>query len=167
LGWDGLCSSKGVEKDPKTELENCRKAEALQETASDYSVMGQAQEKLGDECGAAESYRKASVTASGTWTYLESMGKASLKCGNLPDASAALEAAIDLEKKVPSDEDLDDDEKKDAADALSADRELLIVTFDRMKKPELAKAMCSVEHPKWKGCACGLNADGNVECEER
>ena len=166
LGWDGLCSDDGLEKDVKTELANCRKAVALSDNAGDENVIGRALEKLKDPCAAAEAYRKASVQAVGSWTFPERMGEAALDCGDLPTARAGLEAAVDKATKALSDKESDDDDKKDAKDRLTIDHEFLIVVYDRMKEPQLADAMCKIEHPDWKRCACDVDKDGNVACDE-
>jgi hypothetical protein len=167
-GWDGLCSNDGEEKDAKTELENCRKAVALNDNAGDEDVIGKAQEKLGDPCAAAESYRKASAQSSGGWLYPEHMGEAALDCGDLSLARAGLETAVENATKNLADTDTDEDDKKDAKERLSIDREFLIVVYDRMKQPQLANATCKVEHPDWKkGCDCDVDKDGDVDCDEK
>jgi len=168
VGWDGLCSATEVEKDAKTELANCRKAVALSDNASDEDVIGQALEKLGDPCAAAESYRKASSMGSGGSLYPQHMGEAALACGDLTLARSGLELAVQNATKELADEDGEEDDKKDTQQRLSEEREFLIVVYDRMKQPQLANATCKVEHPDWKrGCDCEVDKDGDVSCGER
>ncbi len=167
LGWDGLCSSDGVAKDAKTELANCRKAVALSDNATDENHIGEAQEKLGETCASVDAYRKASVLSTGGWAYLDNMAQAALKCKDLPTARAGFEAAVENASKGLTNKDADDDTKQDAKESVSTDREFLIVVYDRMKEPQLADATCKVEHPEWKGCACAIDKDGDVDCAEK
>jgi hypothetical protein len=165
--WSRRCTN--LWKDAgAAQLQACEKAVALQKTAPNLNNLGRAQEKMGDECAAEESFTQASSAASsGTdYTYVENMGRASLRCGKAYDARAGLETAINLESRNLRAPDQDEDDIADYKEDQLADREYLIVTFDRMHDSANAQTTCSVAHPDWKGCACSLDAKGKVACVE-
>ncbi len=163
--WSRLCQSDS-DTASASGLTSCEKAVALNDTAMDWDHLGQVQERGGKPCDAADSYTKAaSKGSSGTYyVYVENLGRASLRCGNLYDARAGLAAAIDLEQKSIKDASADDDDIADEKADLLADREYMIVTLDRLHNAAGAKEVCTAAHPDWKGCDCKLDDKGSAVC---
>ncbi len=166
--WRRLCSWD-IDLEAKDGLATCRRAVALADTGDNWNNLGRLQEKSGDACAAADSYTTASArtATSGAYVYVENMGRASLRCGKYYDARAGLETAVELETKdLTESKDLDEDDIADYKADQKDDREYLIVTYDRLHEAKLAAQTCSVAHPEWKRCACELDEDGDVDCEE-
>ena len=139
--------------------------------AVDLNKMGLQQEKAGKQCVAEETFSQAASASSGGNYYspAEHMGRTALRCGDLGSARAGLETAVFKEGKSLKDDDADDDAedvKEINADMLK-DREYLVVVYGRQHEAALVAATCKQAHADWKGCACGLDAKGDVECREK
>jgi len=166
--WDRLCGLDRNQSPNRAGVKTCETALSLDGSSINWDNLGALQEKTGDECAAADAYTKATNKgSSGTYYgYVEDMGRASLRCGKNYDARAGLAAAIELEDKSMKEPDVDDaDIADDKADQLE-DREYLIVTLDRLHDAAGAKLACNTAHPDWNGCACKLDAKGEVACVE-
>lgn len=166
--WDRLCGWESEAGAGATGLKDCQKAVSLDDSAVNWDELGEAQEGVGDECGAADSYTKASSKGSTGlyYGYVEHLGRASLRCGNYYDARAGLAAAIDLEGKEIKDPDEDEEDVADDKANQLVDQEYLIVTMGELHDADGAKKACSAAHPEWKGCSCKLDAKGEVDCVE-
>jgi hypothetical protein len=166
--WGQVCKFQLIGETTPMRLQACQKAVALSSTAGNWEGLGEVQEAMGDECAAEESFTQASTKGSGglAYAYVESMGRASLRCGKPYDARAGLEAAIDLETRNLKEPDQEDDDIADYKEDQRTDREYLVVTFDRLHDAAHAKSTCSEAHPDWRGCACSLDAKGKVACAE-
>jgi hypothetical protein len=154
---------------PNGKLAELQRAEAVdKDKAVELNKLGLEQEKAGDECAAEETFSAAAGKSSSGDDYapVENMGRAALRCGDLPSARAGLESAIIKEDNSLKEPDQDDDEIKAAKDDRLKDREFLIVVYQRRHEGDLAVGACSEAHPSWKGCACLLRKDGDVKCEE-
>jgi hypothetical protein len=165
--WDRLCGWESQDADAHG-LKDCEKAVSMDDSAGNWDDLGEAQEAARNECAAADSYTKAASKGSSGlyYGYAEHLGRASLRCGNYYDARAGLAAAIDLEGKEIKDPDADEEDIANDKASQLTDREYLIVTMDHLQDADGAKASCSSAHPDWKGCACKLDAKGEVACVE-
>ncbi|MES2391312.1 MAG: hypothetical protein V4555_06715 [Acidobacteriota bacterium] len=165
--WSRECTFYLGSANGQTDVSVCKTAISLENSAENWDGLGRAQERVGDECDAADSFTKASgMESNGSYGYVEQMGRAALRCGKLYDARAGLEAAIDVEAKAIQVPDQDSDDVDSTKEDQTTDRDYLIVTFDRMHLGELAAQTCSASHPEWKGCSCNLDAKKEVSCTE-
>jgi hypothetical protein len=141
------------------------------ERAVELNKRGMEEEKAGHDCAAEEIFSQAASASSGGNYYspAEHMGRTALRCGDLGSARAGLETAVFKEDKSLKDDDADDDAddiKETNADMLK-DREYLVVVYQRQHEAALVAATCRQAHAGWKGCACGLDAKGDVQCREK
>jgi tetratricopeptide (TPR) repeat protein len=164
--WTWLCAGFINGKQQTADVETCSKALTFQRTSGNYNGLGRAQERLGDECKAEDSYTKAAgeEASSGSYDSVERMGRAALRCGDLYGSRAGLEAAISMQDKLLKDPDEDDDEITDIKKDRLADNEYLAVTLDRLKLPKLSQQACTEAHPASEECACTLDANGTATC---
>jgi hypothetical protein len=144
-----------------------RRAAEDKKTAKTLLQQAKDQEKAGQPCAAEELYTQAASKDSGSrvYEYTEGLGRAGLKCGDLPSARAGLEVAILKEKDIikGADEDQPAAVRKD----LLKDREFLVVVYEREHEDALAAGVCSEAHKGWKGCSCVLDKIGDVKCTEK
>ncbi len=140
--------------------EACNKAVALDPTAWNFEGLGSTQEHAGDFCGAENSYTSAIRYSQNDAGLLRSMARAGLHCDHAWASVAGFEVAEGLDAKSATND--TDDEDNTAADLL-ADREFLVIAYNRTKQSAKANAMCTKTHPDWKGCNCDLTETG-VEC---
>jgi hypothetical protein len=166
--WSGLCESFFGGTKRTADVATCKVAVSLNGSAGNYNGLGDSQERAGDECGAEESFTKAASkdSSSSDYVYVESMGRAGLRCGDMPGARAGLETALEKADKSLKTPDQDDDELADTKSDMLKDREFLVVIYQKEHEPGLATTACSLAHPDWKGCACELKSDGDVKCED-
>ena len=151
----------------KAHVQTCQTAVALDATPENLDALGRAQEALGDPCAADASFTKAAGnTSEQAYLYVEDMGRAALRCGDLYGARAGLETAILQEDKSLKESDQDQEEIDDTKADQLTDREYLVVTLDRLHEQGLSKDACSAAHPDWAGCACALGAKGEVSCKD-
>ena len=165
--WSRRCSLNDDFTDATANLHSCTTAIALDSSESNWTGLARAQEAVGNECAAEESFTKAANLAPSSSGYYheEELGRAALRCGDLYTARAGLEAAIDLENKSLKEDDDDQDEINETKDDQVTDREYLVVTFDKLHEPGLSRQACSAVHPDWKGCVCSLSSATEVHCE--
>jgi hypothetical protein len=125
------------------------------------------QENAGQPCAAEELYTQAASkdTSSEVYEYTEGLGRAGLKCGDLPGARAGLEAAI--LKQTAFIKGTDEDQLTTVRNDLLTDREYLVVVYEREHEGALAAGVCSDAHKSWKGCSCVLGKTGDVKCTEK
>lgn len=167
--WTRSCEmTAGKSGDRRGGVQTCERAVALDDSGWNFDHLGRAQERAGDECAAEESFTRASSKSSMGYEYghVESMGRASLRCGDLYSARAGLEAAIDLQEKSYKAPDQDPDDIDGTRADEKTDREYLIVTLDRLHETRLAKETCSQVHPEWGGCVCALDSKGEASCAD-
>jgi len=165
--WQRRCSVYIWNNDTPS-VKDCQKAVELGKEPYSYYNLGRAQDATNDPCSAEESYT-AAVSATATnpdFEYVRSMGQSALRCGHLPAAKAGLNLAVELEGKAMNDPDQDDDETANIKKDMLADREYLLVAYQRGGEDTLAGQACTVAHPGWKGCRCDLDAKGKVGCSE-
>jgi hypothetical protein len=143
----------------KQQVANRAAARALSKKAEE-------QGKNGKECAAEDLYTEAASkdVSSEIYSYTEGLGRAGLKCGDLPGARAGLEAAILKETNFIKG--TDEDQLTDVRRDLLKDREFLVVVYAKEHESALGRQVCSDAHPGWKGCACALGKDGDVKCED-
>jgi len=165
--WSRRCTEYKEADGAMVNLQTCETAVALSGTPENLDGLGRAQEATGDACAADASFTKAAgKTSEQTYLYVEDMGRAALRCGDLYGARAGFETAIIQEDKVLKEPDEDQDEIDDTkADQLN-DREYLVVALDRLHEVKLSHEACAAAHPDWSGCACVLDAKGLVGCKE-
>jgi hypothetical protein len=144
----------------KQQIANRAAARALSKKAEDDVKAGQA-------CAAEDLYTEAASKdqSAEVYSYTEGLGRAGLKCGDLPGARAGLEAAILKETNFIKG--TEEDQLTDVRRDLLKDREFLVVVYEGQHESGLARQVCSDAHPGWKGCACSLGKDGDVKCMER
>jgi hypothetical protein len=166
--WARQCAWSIDPEPPQVQLQLCAKAASLDRSADNLNSLGSAQERAGDPCAAAATYTDAAQEnmVEGEYVYVENMGRAALRCGDLYSAPAGLEAAISVQTKIVTDPNWDEDELDDVKSDLQTDREYLIVTLDRLHESKAAKEVCRAAHPDWSGCACKLDAKGTVDCDD-
>jgi hypothetical protein len=166
--WSGRCESFFGGTKRTADVATCKIAVSLDGSSGNYNGLGDAQERAGDACGAEESFTKAASedSSSNDYVYTESMGRAGLRCGDMPGARAGLETALEKAEKSIKDPDEDDDELADTKSDMLKDREFLVVIYQKEHESSLATTTCSLAHPDWKGCACELKADGDVTCKD-
>jgi hypothetical protein len=143
----------------KRQIANRAAARALSKKAEDEVKAGQA-------CAAEDLYTEAASKdmSAEVYSYTEGLGRAGLKCGDLPGARAGLEAAVLKETNFIKG--TDEDQLTDVRRDLLKDREFLVVVYEKEHENALARQVCSDAHPGWKGCACSLGKDGDVKCED-
>jgi len=165
--WGRRCTEYKDAEGAKAHLQTCETTVALDATPENLDALGRAQEALGDPCAADASFTKAAGnTSEQAYLYVEDMGRAALRCGDLYGARAGLETAILQEDKSIKEPDQDQEDIDDTKVDQLTDREYLIVTLDRLHEGSLSKDACSAAHPDWAGCACALGAKGEVSCED-
>jgi len=152
---------------PADMSEMYRKQRESKKAAGDLLRRAAELEKSGKECDAEDLYTQAASKdpSSEVYEYTEGMGRAGLKCGDLPGARAGLEAAVLKEKNFI--EGTDEDQLGKVRQDMLADQLFLIVVYDREHETALAKQTCSDAHKDWVGCACVLGKDGDVKCTEK
>jgi tetratricopeptide (TPR) repeat protein len=163
-GWLQLCYAS--ENQPDGGLKACQEAANHNSIAMADEYLGKAEEKVGNECKAEEVYTEAAskVANSGGYEYLQSMGRAALLCGDLPSSRAALEASVQNARNYLDRVPMGNDERASVTEELARSSHLLIVVYDRMKKPDLAVGMCKQAHADWKSCKCELDAKNKAVC---
>jgi len=165
--WGRRCTDYKDAEAAKAHVQTCQTAVALDATPENLDALGRAQEALGDPCAADASFTKAAGnTSEQAYLYVEDMGRAALRCGDLYGARAGLETAILQEDKSLKEPDQDEEEIDDTKADQLTDREYLVVTLDRLHEQGLSKDACSAAHPDWAGCACALGAKGEVSCKD-
>jgi tetratricopeptide (TPR) repeat protein len=166
--WSSRCGSFFGDTKRTADVSTCKVAVSLDGNAGNYNGLGDAQERAGDACGAEESFTRAASedASSNDYAYTESMGRAGLRCGDLPGSRAGLETALEKAKKNLKGDDDDDDEIADTKSDMLKDREFLVIVYQKQREPALAKTACSLAHPDWKGCTCELETGGDVKCED-
>ena len=165
--WSRRCGLP-FDEDTAPSLKDCEAAVQFNKGPYDCYRLGRAQDALNNPCTAEDSFTQAtSATASNPdYTYIDSMGRAALRCGHLPAGRAGLETAIELEEKSLKDPEDHDDEIADTKKDMLTDREYLIVLYNREHENTLAAEACSATHPDWKSCNCDLDPKGLVACAE-
>jgi tetratricopeptide (TPR) repeat protein len=157
--WSRRCHGDG---DRATyDMAACRKAIALDPSEWNFSGLGTAQEDAKNFCAAEDSYTSAIKASPNTAEPLRDMARAALRCGHSGASVAGFEVAEGLDAKAAADPDEDDDIKTD----LLADREYLIVAYDRTNQPAKAAAICAKAHADWKACHCELT-DSAIKCSD-
>jgi tetratricopeptide (TPR) repeat protein len=157
--WSRRCHGSPDEK--TADQATCRKAIALEPTASNFNGLGAAQEQAKDFCAAEDSYTNAIREATNDAYYLRNMARAALRCGHTGASVAGFEVAEGLDAKAAADPDEDDDVKTD----LLSDREYLAVAYDRTNQPVKGTAICTKAHTDWKICHCELT-ETSVRCSD-
>jgi len=167
IAWRERCGAYSWD-DSAPSLKDCRTAVVVDKEPEDYFNLGRALDYANDSCDAEDSYTLAvSATASHPdITYVESMGRAALRCGHLPAAKAGLQLAVDLGAKALNEPDDDNDEIADSKKDMLENEEYLVIAYHRGKDDTLAGQACTAAHPGWKGCRCDLDAKGVVACSE-
>lgn len=89
------------------------------------------------------------------------MGRSGLRCGDLTGARAGLETAILKEKDFIKG--TDEDQLGKVRQDLMADKQFLIVVYQKEHETALAKQTCSDAHPGATSCTCKLISNG-VSC---
>jgi hypothetical protein len=137
---------------------------ASRAAARALTAKAEEQEKAGQECAAEDLYSEAASKDANNeiYRYAEGIGRAGLKCGDLPGARAGFEAAILKETNFIKG--TDEDQLTGVRDDLLKDREFLVVVYEKQHETGLARQVCSDAHPGWKSCACSLGKNGDVEC---
>lgn len=157
--WSRRCHGDG---DRATDdLAACRKAATLDPSAWNFDGLGATQENAKDFCAAEDSYTSAIKASPNTADPLRNMARAALRCGHTGASVAGFEVAEGIDAKAAADPDEDDDVKTD----LLADREYLIVAYDRTNQPAKAAAICTKAHAGWKACHCELT-EKDVKCSD-
>jgi len=157
--WSRRCHGDG---DKATyDMAACRKAITLDPSAWNFNGLGTTQENTKDFCAAEDSYTSAIKASPNTADPLRNMARAALRCGHTGASIAGFEVAEGLDAKAAADPDEDDDVKTD----LLADREYLIVAYDRTNQPAKAAGICTKAHAGWKVCHCEL-IEKDVKCSE-
>lgn len=154
-------------KTPPAMEEMYRQQRESKKAAKDLVRQAGQLEKNGKQCDAEELYTQAAgKDPSGeVYEYTEGMGRAGLRCGDLPGARSGLEVAITKEKDFIKG--TDEDQLADVRGDLLKDREFLMVVYEREHEDKLAAGVCRDAHENWKGCTCALGKDGDVKCTER
>jgi hypothetical protein len=144
----------------KQQIANRAAARALSKKAED-------DEKAGQACAAEDLYTQAASkdVSAEIYSYTERLGRAGLKCGDLPGARAGLEVAVLKETNFIKG--TDEDQLADVRRDLLKDREFLVVVYEKEHESGLARQVCSDAHREWKGCVCALGKDSDVKCTER
>ena len=163
--WGRRCMVYSRGPQPEADVEACVKAVSLQPTPQMYTALGRADDRAGKECDAAEAFKTAVHGQMRGYKAMERMGRAELKCGELPEAREGLETAVLLENDRLLGKGVTAAQIPQVKADLLTDREYLIVAYDGLKEAKLAKQMCSVAHVGWKGCVCGMEG-GEVVCRE-
>ncbi len=165
--WHRRCSSYVWDKGVPS-VKDCQMAVALGKEPRDYFNLGRAQDYAKDPCDAEDSYTQAvsATAANPNITYVESMGRAALRCGHVPAAKAGLQLAVDLDAKALNEPDQDDDEIADSKKDMLENEEYLVIAYHWGKDDTLAGQACAAAHTGWKGCSCDLDARGIVACSE-
>jgi len=143
-----------------SQREACNKAVALDPTAWNFEGLGSAQEHERDYCAAENSYTSAIRYSQNDAGLLRDMARAALHCGHAWASVAGFEVAEGLDVKSAANDPNDED---DTAADLLADREFLVVAYNRTKQSGKATAMCTKTHPDWASCNCDLTEMG-VRC---
>lgn len=122
-----------------------------------------AQEKAGQECAAEELDTQAAGTdtSAEVYQYAEGLGRAGLKCGDLPGARAGLEAAILKQENFIKGTEVD--QLTDVRQDMLKDQQYLIVVYQDQHETALARKVCSNAYAGWTSCACTLKG-GDVSC---
>lgn len=100
-GWKRRCLWAGSSGDLREDVQICEKAVAAEPSSPlIMSAFGRTQLAFGDACAAQKSYKKAVSLDDNPTHYadLEYMARAALRCGDLGQARAGLEAAIKIEE---------------------------------------------------------------------
>jgi len=100
--WKRRCLWAGSSGDLRKDVQICEKAvEAEPNFPLVVSALGRTQLAAGDACAAQKSYEKAVSLNDNQTQYRdrESMARAALQCGDLKQARAGLEAAIQIEEE--------------------------------------------------------------------
>jgi len=165
--WERRCGVSLIDNGVPN-LEACQAAVRYEKEPMDYYNLGRALEYQGNFCAAEDSYTEATSATSShpDYSYLDSMGRAALRCGHLPASRAGLEFAIELEQKSLNDPNEDVDEIADTKKDMLADQEYLLIAYHRENEDTLAGQACTAAHPGWKACSCDLDAKGIVSCSE-
>jgi len=140
-----------------------RQQEENQKAAADLLRKAAELEKSGKECDAENLYTQAASrqASSKIYDYTEGMGRSGLRCGDLPGARAGLEAAILKEKDLIKG--TNQDQLGKVRQDLTADRQFLIVVYQKEHETALAKQACSDVYPGATSCTCKLIVNG-VSC---
>jgi hypothetical protein len=140
----------------RQQIENRKYAQTLSKKA-------QEDEQAGHACDAEELYTQAAgkYQSPEFYQYTEGVGRAGLKCGDMPGARAGLEAAILIQTNFLKG--TEEDQLTSVRQDRLRDREFLIVVYEKQHESALARKVCSDAHPGWKACTCKL-ASGDVVC---
>ena len=139
------------------------------EEARGLYQQGEAAERSGNECEAANFYTRAAGAASsedGAYLYVEAMGKAEYFCGDMPSARAGLEASVFKEGKVIQDPSAGENAIAAAKKDMVADRQFLVLVYQKQDKEDLARSSCLEAHMGWQVCSCRLSGRDAV-CQGR
>jgi hypothetical protein len=121
------------------------------------------QEKAGKECVAEDLYTHAASLdmSAEIYQYAEGVGRAGLRCGDLPGARVGLESAVLKQQNFIRGTEAD--QLTDVRQDMLKDQQYLIVVYQDQHETALARKVCLDAYVGWTSCACALK-DGDVKC---